>query len=343
MAKISLIVPDYLGENRIFSLEHRDDCFVGFRLLRDEFSKRGVSFDSSDVCPQDDVDMYVFLDDTTRIHRQCTRKNIKKICFLFESPFIATANYTAAISGNFNKVFSWHVDYCEQFENWEKIDFSQNLVVNERCFESRKRKFSVLVCSAKRQGHGNPLNLYGFRHDLVEYCESNQNLKFDLYGVGWEKRTVFDIDFVGTGRLRKILMLFLPTLSPPKCYRGIVDAKLPVMSEYDFAFCSENYRGPMGYITEKIWDAMMAGCIPVYHGAHLQNGIIPRDLYIDPDDFPNFSELFLYLESITEQEKLQWQLRIKCFLNEKANSPFDARYFAKTACRSIMNEFEEAG
>ena len=56
------------------------------------------------------------------------------------------------------------------------------------------------------------------------------------------------------------------TFGPPKNVRQ----KIEFLKEYKFAVCFENCatRGSEGYVTEKVVDAMLAGCIPLYWGDH---------------------------------------------------------------------------
>lgn len=49
--------------------------------------------------------------------------------------------------------------------------------------------------------------------------------------------------------------------------------KYKILSNYLFNFCSENalsrFNGNEGHITEKIYDAVAAHCIPVYFGGNI--------------------------------------------------------------------------
>ena len=48
------------------------------------------------------------------------------------------------------------------------------------------------------------------------------------------------------------------------------------LANYRFNLCPENSLGE-GYITEKIFDSIRSGCIPIYWGAYLEPGILnPR-------------------------------------------------------------------
>lgn len=57
-------------------------------------------------------------------------------------------------------------------------------------------------------------------------------------------------------------------------------AKLKVLSDYKFHFCTENSYWP-GYVTEKIIHAKAAGCIPIYDSRNDPWGIINTQALID--------------------------------------------------------------
>lgn len=51
------------------------------------------------------------------------------------------------------------------------------------------------------------------------------------------------------------------------------DNKFKFLANYRFNLCPENSLGE-GYITEKIFDSIRSGCIPIYWGAYLEPGIL---------------------------------------------------------------------
>ena len=59
-----------------------------------------------------------------------------------------------------------------------------------------------------------------------------------------------------------------------------ISDKLNSISKYKFNFCFENKKKP-GYCTEKIYDAYMAGCIPVYNGDPLITEIFNPKSFIN--------------------------------------------------------------
>ena len=51
------------------------------------------------------------------------------------------------------------------------------------------------------------------------------------------------------------------------------DRKEEYLRQYRFNLCPENSLGE-GYITEKLFDSISAGCIPIYWGKYLEPGIL---------------------------------------------------------------------
>lgn len=63
-------------------------------------------------------------------------------------------------------------------------------------------------------------------------------------------------------------------------WHGPCDDKTAVLRGFDYALAFEN-TACEGYVTEKIIDAMHAGCIPIYRGAPDAHRIVPRDAFLD--------------------------------------------------------------
>lgn len=59
-----------------------------------------------------------------------------------------------------------------------------------------------------------------------------------------------------------------------------ISAKLNEISKYKFNFCFENKQKP-GYLTEKIYESFIGGCIPVYAGDELVSEIFNPKAFIN--------------------------------------------------------------
>lgn len=73
------------------------------------------------------------------------------------------------------------------------------------------------------------------------------------------------------------------------------DNKKEYLSQFKFNICPEN-SNEKGYITEKIFESIMSGCIPIYWGGNTKEDIEPQILN---------KEAFLYYEEGKEEELLE--------------------------------------
>jgi hypothetical protein len=103
----------------------------------------------------------------------------------------------------------------------------------------------------------------------------------DLYGHGWGKWWSPRSMWPAYWKNRKALM---------SIYRGSCRSKIETLSQYHFCLCFEN-MAMKGYVTEKIFDCLYAGTIPLYLGAKDIEGLIPRDAYVDCRQFGSWTEM----------------------------------------------------
>lgn len=107
--------------------------------------------------------------------------------------------------------------------------------------------------------------LHDYRYGAIEYFYDKPG--FQLYGKGW-----------GEGAIA-------------------CDNKLAVLQYYKFNLCFENGIYP-GYMTEKLVDALVGGCIPVYRGGYHPH--IPTHAIVNGGDFKSFESLYQYLLDLDE-------------------------------------------
>lgn len=71
------------------------------------------------------------------------------------------------------------------------------------------------------------------------------------------------------------------------------------LQRHTFALIIENCDAP-GYVSEKFYDALMAGCIPLYFGSPVPAHALPPDLYIDIRRFDNGEALQAHLDTLSD-------------------------------------------
>ncbi len=78
--------------------------------------------------------------------------------------------------------------------------------------------------------------------------------------------------------------------------------KQDILKKYKFNLCLENTNYDY-YCTEKIWDSIAGGCLPIYFGKH--NRIyetFPRNSFIDVSEFHPFESVFDFIINMTKDE-----------------------------------------
>lgn len=130
----------------------------------------------------------------------------------------------------------------------------------------------------------------------------------DLFGEGWN---------MGYGEKLKHYLSCLytalksgqaPRLSGGKYYlrksnnwKGAPSDKHEVAKTYKFALIIENCQE---FITEKFFDALFAGCIPIYVGPKLEEFGIPNSLYVQAED--NLKSIQIAIEEAKRINYTKW-------------------------------------
>lgn len=109
--------------------------------------------------------------------------------------------------------------------------------------------------------------------------------KVDIYGSGWPDS-----------------IAIIEESKEKRWDSGWVQRKYEILSRYHFNLCFENTNTDY-YCSEKIWDSIRCGCLPIYYGNN--NKIyedFPQNSFLDYCNFPNSSALFEYIEDMSIEE-----------------------------------------
>lgn len=79
------------------------------------------------------------------------------------------------------------------------------------------------------------------------------------------------------------------------------DIKLEVFGRHNFVFCPENCIADF-YVTEKIWDAIRANCLPIYAGSRAIYASLPKDSFVDLLDFEGPTEALRFVRDMSFAE-----------------------------------------
>lgn len=168
--------------------------------------------------------------------------------------------------------------------------------------------------------------LYLDRLDSIRHFGAGDG--FDLYGRGWDGPT----SGADAGTRAAI----------HRSYRGEIPPhdKLKVLEGYKFSLCFENCAFP-GYITEKIFDCLIAGTIPIYLGAPDVAEYIPAEAFIDFREFAGYPELETFIRGISDADGQAYVEAARAFLGSPAAQRFTEEHFVTEMSRMLLESLED--
>ncbi len=251
-------------------------------------------------------------------------KITKRWAILQECVVVRKVNWSSKAQAQFSKLFTWNdalVDNMLYF----KLNFAQN-IPNSVARDTQKQKLCTMIVANKHSCHH--LELYSERLSAIRWFEDNHPEDFTFYGFGWDNKTIIR-------RILQLLQKYEFRKDRFKCYQGTVEHKTSILKQYKFAICYENARDIPGYITEKIIDCFIAGCIPVYLGANNITEHIPRDCLIDKRLFNNYADLYAYLRNMDDSTYHHYLKSIDDFLASSGARRFSSTFFAEVICNAL--------
>lgn len=259
--------------------------------------------------------------------------NCPKYAILVDPKFIHPNNINIGLLKTYNQVFTWD-DTLIKLGIGIKIQIGHPLG-NGLVDGYKNRNQLVVLFGSNRSLRGwHPKNnLYSERVKTIKWFEKNSIKDFKLYGKKWDM----------SGRFPTRLGAFIHSLekrlpfkySPFPSWQGTIPDKQSILKLSRFSIVYENVQGLNGYITEKIFDAFVAGNVPVYWGAKDVEKYIPAECFISRTDHKNHLHLFQYLKNMKEEEYLIYQNNIKNFLVNNATD-FTCKKFANIISTNIV-------
>ena len=136
------------------------------------------------------------------------------------------------------------------------------------CVEGRHYIASI-VCSNLTK----PLPAqYAFRRHLINCCSQALGDKFIFYGRGWNPASANSSNL--SSLKKQLKAIAKKTLTKPKVlldrYMGELPDKSPLLN-CSTTYSVENFLEPPGFVTEKLFEPLIYGCLPIYVGNQQHN------------------------------------------------------------------------
>jgi hypothetical protein len=248
-----------------------------------------------------------------------------------ESEVVRPDNWQADNLSKFVKVFSWKNVTSEKnnvvvLPLPNKLDFPREWAAPEL-----RRKKIALVAANKKSNY--PSEQYSARRRYIDHFSRSAPEWMDLYGVGWDRPAFTN------SHLRRVVRVMGPIskifCKVPEIYCGPVKRKHDLLEKYYFSLCIENGDIGPDYITEKIFDSLIAGTVPIYLGADNVADYIPSDIFFNLRQYSDCDALVRDLDKVGEGELRSYQNRIRSFLTGEGSRRFSAEHFAETVAATV--------
>lgn len=160
--------------------------------------------------------------------------------------------------------------------------------------------------------------LYSLRREIIH------KFAIDLYGPRWDsglfariKTVIGELEiFIKSGLKVSTKALSLWWARHPN-YLGLAENKLTTYREYRVAVALENSPD---YMSEKLIDSLLAGCIPIYCGPSVADFGIPSDLVVSCR--PTFADVSSGLAIAESMDYSSWSLKNREYLLDPATKNF---------------------
>lgn len=348
-------------ENRIFSSEYFSNGLKNYAFmfieLRNQLAAHDIDLATQDIHPPEESMLIIAFDEVGFFQTYQRRPGQLLYLFLNEP-----ANYWPELWQRknhrvFDRVFTYDytiADGRKYIHHYFAIDLANYPPVEEVTEEDfNQRKLLVLVAGMFQltpPKRGSNSLLYA-RYRTMRWFGKYLPNQFNFFSRGIDP-TLFET-FRGLGLLRRVLPeIFTNRLVAAVAARRrqAVEAickgpvpplkKLTVLKRYRFVVSYENSR-LAGYISEKLFDCLFSGSVPVYWGEPNIQRFVPPACYVDRQAFLDDAALADFLTRMPYVEYSQYIAAIRSFIGGIEYEKFGSEPNAKRVSDIILADLAE--
>lgn len=321
--KNSAICSCHVRENNFLNKDSTTfpDSFDFLRPLYHCLAAQGITLQTVDQAPLTSFDAFLFIDMPPRNDpalRHAIQMRKPRILILIENYFIRPRNHDYARLPEFTCAFTYD-DVAVDTGLARKFNYTFALPMRIETEDLSSK--CALACMMFTNRKRTPKYMTYYRRlQTIDFFEKNHPDDFDLYGHEWDRGTaLFQTNHPNVHyHLRH---LPLPRFRRPS-WKGVSTNKLATFAPYRFVYCYENSEALPGYITEKIFDVMMAGSVPIYLGHPTTKRHIPENCYIDRAHFESEEALYRFIKSMPDDHYRRYLRAINTFISTSQSAEF---------------------
>lgn len=298
-------------DNKMFDKDdvelNNNNLMTPYYYMKKEFEKNGDEFNTIDQYKDYyEIDYFLFFDLFYDWLFKLIQLGLEdKLIYCNAEPEVVKKINSAAgykkLEQYFPYIMTWNKDLVDEKRIfWRTIPYYFQDKKGKVAFAQKK----MLTNISANKSSTDINELYSTREELITYFENNFSEQFDLYGVGWSKER-------------------------HPSYKGAPKDKFEVYHNYKFALALENTKNVRGYVTEKIFDCLVAGIVPVYLGADDIEDYVPKSCFIDYRQYSSPEELAGYLMEMSEETYNKYLENIEQFLKTDIQDKVSGEEYAR--------------
>jgi hypothetical protein len=328
------IDPSYKSFNSdgLFDLNNlilnRDGQLSPFHRLRESMTSRGVCVRTADYLvknkSQDEYQSdYYSLGIIDNFEKVLAEGSARMAAFvIMEPPIVAPELYSALprLTAVFDRVYIYNtngdgysldgVDASKLYKMYYPIPYGG--VLNSYWSNDERMK-RVVVINGNHNPRARSREQYSLR--IQAMADLSKIGIVDLYGMGWNRWWSRSAMCLPYWRNYRALM---------SIYKGKCASKFEVLQNYEFCLCFEN-MSMKGYITEKMFDCLYAGTIPLYMGAPDIFEYVSSDAFVDCRKYSTWKEMWEDIAMMPAEKIEAMKIAGRAFLqSEKASKFFNS-------------------
>lgn len=299
--------------------------------LKTLFEKAGYDLQTSDINPPNDCVAVIYTSALTKYKKIDPSKSY---LLRTESKIIAPHEWEQNYLSNFKKIFTYSNDIFDTPE-FVRAHLSNGIFKKIKSGLAHKNKFCCAIYSNKYSNF--PDELYTQRIAFIRWFEKQHPELFDLYGHNWDLGELKEYPLLP--KLIKKRKIFKRLLNPKfPSYKGLADNKYELLEQYKFSLAYENVKDVSGYISEKIFDCLNSGTIPIYWGANDISDFVPKNCFIDKRDFASMEELFEFMKNMSNATYLEYQQNMIDYSESHSSYRLSSKQLAKIIFENVIKD-----
>lgn len=275
LKKATIVIWDSDEKNLVFQKDR------SLFFLKTAFKKHGYDLNTHDIIPPKESEIVLV---ARKNYSLSDRVKGRSFLWLVESPISISIVKDPIVMERYDKIFTYHRALVDN-EKYFYMPIPYNYTVRLDEFPVLSDKTILVAQIASNNTNSSPLCIYKERREAVRWFLENAPKDFVLYGLRWNN---FEQELPSS--LKKEFN---------QIYKGWIDDKLSVVKTAKFVLAYENAKFP-GYISEKIFDVMAGGSVPVYLGAPDIADYVPKQCFINREEFSSYNELYNFLKNMPD-------------------------------------------